>query len=771
MRPLPFRSLLAGLLIALLATMFPFAAPASAQGNTAVQTLVSPNSNREWKVHKDGVEQGTAWRQLGFDDSSWVDEPMKFYESHGTVVGNGFYAYYFREEFEITDLFQVDAINLSLYYDDAAVVYLNGTEVYRSIRNNLPSTVDIPVGDVIPVDTIVSVGGAEDYYVQIPATSNYCEAGCVNDGATDPVDPSLLVEGTNVFAVMAWTRPTSDLGFDLGIDLVRDLDAPLPDQININELMSSNDTVLDEDGDTPDWFELHNPGVDPVSIDGWVIEDSTSTWSFPDVTIPAGDYLRVFASGKDRKPTDGSNLHTAFKLSKDSDSLRLIDANSIVRDSWLDLPRQISDISWGRALDGETITYLATATPGATNSDASSALAPELRPFSNRLFNVGDPVSLQIDAFDPEGGALQYAMPNNQDVVVDAAAGTIIGTADTVGEFLYTITVTDPNGQTATQPFTFTVMEAPSSSTPLVLNEYNAVAPTKELAGGGDASFGQVLGNGGDWYEFLVVDDLLDLRGWTLQLWDRDRADDILDRAASLTFADDFALAAIPAGTLITISEGRPDDLSLDPANGDWTLNLQASTDTPGAMFSEQENFNSTRSDQQVEIRDADGTLRSPIVGETEAWDDAVGGVGGGEVMNLCTNPAIGDLIDPVADYRDNAVSSTYNQPNQCEYLDPNDPNGVAVITFAQDLSALRASAGLRGDVNCDNTVDVIDSMLIAQYGVGNRTNTGSCPLGDPITEINAGNGDFNVLSGLNIIDALLIAQCAVGNGDPQFCN
>ena len=40
-----------------------------------------------------------------------------------------------------------------------------------------------------------------------------------------------------------------------------------------------------------------------------------------------------------------------------------------------------------------------------------------------------------------------------------------------------------------------------------------------------------------DWYEFLVVEDLLDLRGWTIQLWDRDRTDDLLDRAASLTFA------------------------------------------------------------------------------------------------------------------------------------------------------------------------------------------------------------------------------------------
>lgn len=739
-------------------------------GNTVTETIVSPNSARVWKSHKDGIEQGTAWRELGFDDAAWEDQPMKFYEAHGTVRGNGYYAYYFREEFEITDTFQISALELDMYYDDAAVMYLNGVEVYRSIRNNLPSTDEIPLGDVMPVDTLVSVGGAEDYYVQIPAASNYCEQGCINDGATSPVDPSLLVEGTNVFAVMAWTRPTSDLGFDLGIDVVRDLDAPLPDQININELVSSNDTVQDEDGDTPDWFELHNPGTDPVSLDGWIVEDSTSNWSFPAVTIPAGDHLRVFASGKDRKPTDGSNLHTAFKLAKDGDSLRLIDANSIVRDAWDNLPRQITDVSWGRALDGETITYLASSTPGAANSDASTALPPVLRPFSNRLFNVGDTVDLQIDAFDPEGATLSYVMANNQGLTIDTT-GRITGTAGVVGEFAYTIIVSDADAQTASQLVRFTVVEDAATSTPLVLNEYNAVAPTRELASGSDVAFGQVLGNGGDWYEFIVAQGLLDIRGWTLQFWDRDRNDEILDRAASLTFGDDFLLAALPAGTIITISEDRPDDLSFDPDNGDWTLNFQANSLTPGAMFAVQESFNSTRDDQQIEIRDAAGDLMSPIVGESEAWDLVNGGVNGGEVMNLCVNPSIGDLINPTSDYFDNAVASTYGAPNQCEYIDPADPNGAAIITFDQDLTALRASAGLRGDVNCDQRIDVVDALLIAQYSVGNRTDSGGCPLNDPTTEINLGNGDFNVEAGADIIDALLIARCSVGVGDPTYCN
>lgn len=748
-------STIAALAFALLAVLAP-TQPAQAQGqNLVTQNVLRTASNRIWKGHLDGIEQGTDWRNPGFDDSSWEDVTTRFYDAHGLVRGDGYYAYYFREEIEITDVDQISELHLDLYYDDAALLYLNGKEVYRSIRNNLPPTDVVPIDAVMPVDTLVSVGGAEDYYVQIPAATNYCEQGCLNDGAVDAVDAALLQEGTNVFAAMVWTRPTSDLGFDLGIEVVRGLDAPLPDKVLLNEVVASNATVQDEDGDTPDWFELYNPGNEPVTLSGWTIEDGAATWTMPTVTIGDGEYLRIFASGKDR--TAGANLHTNFKLNKEDDALRLIDGNDIVRDTWDSLPRQITDVSWGRVNDGDTITYLAQSTPGGQNAGQSDLLAPIIRPFSNRLYNVGDAIDLQIDAFDPDGGPLTYTMLNNQNVTVDAANGRILGTASTVGEFAFNLSVIDQQSLSASQIVRFTVVEEALPGASLVLNEYNAVAPTRELSAGGDAVLGNVLGNGGDWYEFLVVEDLLDIRGWTIQLWDRDRADDIVDRAASLTFGNDITLASLPAGTIITISEDRPDDLSFDPASGDWTLHLQANELTPGAMFATQENFNSTRSDQQVEIRDASGVLRSPIVGETEAWDAAAGGVSGGEVMNLCTVPTATVTIDPVADYRDNATSSTYGQPNACVYLDP---NGATIVNFTQDLSALRNLAGLRGDVNCDGFRDVIDALLISQHDAFVRSDSGSCQFGDPSSEVYARAGDFNLDGYTDVIDALLISQC-----------
>lgn len=36
--------------------------------------------------------------------------------------------------------------------------------------------------------------------------------------------------------------------------------------VRINEVVSSNSLYSDEDGDTPDWLELHNYGKEEVSI-------------------------------------------------------------------------------------------------------------------------------------------------------------------------------------------------------------------------------------------------------------------------------------------------------------------------------------------------------------------------------------------------------------------------------------------------------------------------------------------------------------------------
>jgi hypothetical protein len=72
----------------------------------------------------------------------------------------------------------------------------------------------------------------------------------------------------------------------------------------INEFMASNSaTVMDEDGDFSDWIELYNPGAEPVNLAGWGLSDDPEfpfRWVFPEVVVQPGEYLLVWASGKDR---------------------------------------------------------------------------------------------------------------------------------------------------------------------------------------------------------------------------------------------------------------------------------------------------------------------------------------------------------------------------------------------------------------------------------------------------------------------------------------
>jgi len=83
----------------------------------------------------------------------------------------------------------------------------------------------------------------------------------------------------------------------------------LSQQVAINEVMASNaSTIADEDGDFSDWIELYNYGEEPINLEGYGLSDNYSNpfkWVFPNLTIEPGQYLLVWASGKDRRPVPG----------------------------------------------------------------------------------------------------------------------------------------------------------------------------------------------------------------------------------------------------------------------------------------------------------------------------------------------------------------------------------------------------------------------------------------------------------------------------------
>ena len=193
----------------------------------------------------------------------------------------------------------------------------------------------------------------------------------------------------------------------------------------------------------------------------------------------------------------------------------------------------------------------------------------------------------------------------------------------------------------------YEVDEAP----PIVLNEWNAVEPDKVLAGG-DTVLGRLPGNGGDWLEFVVLQDALDLRGWRINVTDR------WGEAGELVFTDHPLLADLAAGTLFTIARDLPEGPAYDPAGGDWRFHLRAGPEGSGIYVSATE-FVVTSEDWRLVIRDADGWIRFGPVGESI---EPRSGIGPDEVGRLQGMVSAATRRDS-GDYGDGS-SSTYGEPN-----------------------------------------------------------------------------------------------------------
>ncbi|MFH0793802.1 MAG: metallophosphoesterase, partial [bacterium] len=97
-----------------------------------------------WRYRDNGSNQGTAWRETTFDDSSWTTGPAELGYGDGdeaTLVSfggnpnNKYTTTYFRRVFQVQDPAQYAGLRFQIIRDDGAVVYLNGTEVFRS---NMP---------------------------------------------------------------------------------------------------------------------------------------------------------------------------------------------------------------------------------------------------------------------------------------------------------------------------------------------------------------------------------------------------------------------------------------------------------------------------------------------------------------------------------------------------------------------------------------------------------------------------------------------------------
>ncbi len=176
----------------------------------------------------------------------------------------------------------------------------------------------------------------------------------------------------------------------------------------ISEFLASNRNSLeDEDGDSSDWIEIHNPDASPVDLGGFALSDDPDNprkWIFLTGTnLEPNTRLVVFASGKNRKKS--ARLHTDFALSSSGGSLVLTDESGIVVSEYLDYPKQRRDVSYGTGNDG-TVAYLFPSTPATSNGAPLGGFVSDTTFSKKRGFYDGF-VSVEITSATP-GASIRY---------------------------------------------------------------------------------------------------------------------------------------------------------------------------------------------------------------------------------------------------------------------------------------------------------------------------------------------------------------------------
>ena len=260
-------------------------------GNAVVVNLV--NAGTGWQYLDDGSNQGTAWREAGFDSSSWASGDAQLGYGDGdeaTVVGSGgsgnrHYTTYFRKTFNVDAASVFNEMVLKLLRDDGASVYLNGNEI---VRSNLPGTLgDNGIDWETKASNSVS-GSNEDRFYEYVLNSDF------------------LVDGENVLAVEVHqiNRTSSDISFDLsltgtgggggalnGIDIDHGMNRVL---VNFYEGENGTGRLLKSE-ELFVWRE--GAALNNVSgtISGDVVWDKASGpyYVTSDVTVPVGSKLTI----------------------------------------------------------------------------------------------------------------------------------------------------------------------------------------------------------------------------------------------------------------------------------------------------------------------------------------------------------------------------------------------------------------------------------------------------------------------------------------------
>lgn len=243
-----------------------------------------------WK-YLDNNTRPTGWETPTFDDALWLqgNGELGFGDADETTLINGgpansrYMSTYFRKTINIPNINAYSSFDLSVLYDDGAVVYVNGVEV---VRFNMPagtighttaaSTAVDNVTETVTLPISAFVNGNNTIAIEIHQRSN----------KSDDLSFDASLQATNVPSANTFSSSSANLQLPSGTNTIKFARLYWGGRINNDVLTASPDTVRKvriRKGTTSGYVQVVAPAVntDLYPIPGTV---STTYQSYIDVT-------------------------------------------------------------------------------------------------------------------------------------------------------------------------------------------------------------------------------------------------------------------------------------------------------------------------------------------------------------------------------------------------------------------------------------------------------------------------------------------------------
>ncbi len=275
-----------------------------------------------WSFLDDGSDQGVAWRERDFDEANWSQGPSQLGygsdgEGSGTTLSYGpdssskYPTTYFRTSVDIPDPTIYLNFTLRLKYDDAAAVYLNGSEIIRTpnLPSNaafdqyasgttsseaswsdytIPSTSFLDGRNTLAVEVHQGSGGSSDIRMDMVLRGETTAGG---DGGGENVSNPFFLNEPGWIRARAYDNDTGEWSALNEALFTIDTEPAGPANLVITELHyhPSNpvlpaEKAVSSDRDDYEFLELLNIGIRNIDLTG-VHFDRGVTFTFPDATV------------------------------------------------------------------------------------------------------------------------------------------------------------------------------------------------------------------------------------------------------------------------------------------------------------------------------------------------------------------------------------------------------------------------------------------------------------------------------------------------------